>query len=423
MVRISSTAGLLAVCSALLGFGCTAQTGDMPAEETEEVWDDTFWAGEDAKADGLRRTGSVTREADNVGWSGYYWSMLRGELVMGWDDHHGRQVWNEADVRAFDGCISDYSSRCVTLLNRMAANHGEALSPMMKFDYYTRLYLEQQNGPGGSASTAYSHAAKWELENHFIGDNENHRYWDSRGYAGKCIGWALANMENPEPTADVNLLGITFHPADIKGYLASIYNGGQFFVPDDQVIGQEFHEAGDDSAAAYADVAPHDFAKALMTTIGHGRMLEADLDPGDGVWNYPIHRFEARWTRRSSTRVSVSVKIFYPNDEVDIDQVFSTNPQRPDILSRTLTFDLRVSRSWNGDLTKGTSGTWTGESVDTHPDVVIMGLEEGWRGSINDYRNTNMNTEVNFQLIKRFRINNVWSPLVDGLMHDYYAGN
>lgn len=421
MVRATSRAGMFLVMSAMLGFGCTAETGNMPVEEEEEIYDEAFWAAQEGKEDGVRRTGTVTREADTVPWSGYYWSMLRGELVMGWDDHEGRQVWTEADVMAFDDCIDDYSSRCVSLLNRMAGDNGERLSPMMKFDYYTRLYLEEQNGEGGSPYTAYSHAAKWELENHFIGDNEQHRYWDSRGYAGKCIGWALATMENPEPTEDVELLGITFRPADIKGYYASIYNGAQFFVPEDQVIGEEFHDANGSGQEAYDDVEPDDFMRALMSTIGEGRMLEGDLDPGDGVWNYPMHRFEAKWTRKSSTRVSVSVKIFYANDEVGLDDVFSTNSRRPDLLSRTLTFDLRVSRTWNGDLTRATSGTWTGESVDTHPDVVIMGLEEGWRTSIYEYRNTDMNTEVNFQLIKRFKRGNVWTPLIDTLIGDYTA--
>ncbi|MEZ4369094.1 MAG: helix-hairpin-helix domain-containing protein [Kofleriaceae bacterium] len=373
------------------------------------------------QAEGLVGAGGnpLSARTAQPSWSGYYWSMARGELALGWDD---RKVWTEAEARAFDACIGSYTSSCVALLADMAGPDGAELSPLMKFDYMVRQQLEATYGPGGAPATAYAHATKWELEQHYIGDNREHRYWNSRGYAGKCIGWALSNFDYAEPTRAVTLDGVEFAPADIKGLLASIYNGAQFFIPEELAIGNEFHDyEGADSQAYYDDVAPDDFVRALFATIGQGKLLEGDLEPGDGVWNYPIHAYDLTIERRSAKQATVSARIEYADDEVEIDLVASADPARPDLKSRTLRFELDLPSGWD-DLAQATGGRWLGDSVDTHPDVLILGIQPGWRQEIYDYRNTDMNTEVNFALLKRAQVHgSAWTPIVDDLLERYYA--
>lgn len=379
--------------------------------------DEEDFGNDDATSDGTQ-SGSKTRTADRIPWSGYFWSMAEAELARGWDDGAGRRTWTEAEVREFDTCLTSTTAACSRLLEQAAANKGRSLSPLMKFDLYARARVISQGG----LPTMFTHAARWELDNHYIGNNTEHRYWDSRGYAGKCIGWALATMFHDEPTKNVVIDGIEFRPADIKGILAAIYNGAQFFVPEEMVFGTEVR-AGSNDSAAYEDTSPDDFVRALMATIDKGKMLEADLDPGVEVWNHPIHKYKMKWQRRTSRRVDVTTTIYYANDTVPKDAVFSTDPDRPDLLSRTLTFELNVPARWNGNLAKATGGTWTGESKDRHPDVVILGIEDDWRKSIYEYRNTDMNKEVNFQLIKQVRSGRTWSPVVDKLLADYDARN
>jgi hypothetical protein len=365
--------------------------------------------------------GVVTAETARKPWSGYWWSMQNGELALGWTSASGRKTWSEADVRAFDACLDSISSGCTSLMKDHLADQGRRLSPLMKFDLWVRRWLEAQNGIGGTASTMFTHATRWELDHHYIGDNPDHPHAGSAGYAGKCIGWALANMDWDEPASEKTLLGVTFEPADIKGILAAIYNGAQFFVPDDQWLGNAYHEReGSDTSAYYEDVRPDDFVRALLATIGQGKMLEGDLDPGDGVWNYPIYKYELRPGSAKDQKVAVAATIAYANDEVAIDEVFSTDPARPDLLSRDLTFELDVPTGWSGDLAAATGGRWTGASVDTHPDALILGLEPNWRTDIHDYKNTQMNQEVNFPLIKRLKIGRSWTPIVDQLLADYY---
>jgi len=368
-------------------------------------------------------TNPMSGQATRMPWSGYWWSMLNAELALGWDDGKGRKVWSENEARAFDKCLESYSVSCIALIKDMAGDQGKQLSPLMKFDYFVRMMLEAQFGAGHAPTGYFTHSTRWELDNHYIGDNTEHPYWDARGYSGKCIGWALATMFYDEPTTEKVIGDVLFKPADIKGFLASIFNGAQFFVPEDKVLGNEYRDQEGSNLPEYReDVYPQDFVRALFETIGKGTILEGDLEPDTGVWNYPIHRYEMSYTKKTSTLLNVTATIWYANDEVDIDFVSANDPDRSDILSRELTFELDVPADFNGDLTKATGGRWTGESVDTHPDALIMALEEGWRTTIYEYKNTSMNTEVNYPLIKRLQnANGKWTPIIDDVFAKYYA--
>ncbi len=349
-------------------------------------------------------------EARRIPWSGYWWSMAKGELALGWEDGAGRRVWKPEEVLEWDRCLGSRELNCRKRMDAMLAGQGKSLSPLMKFD----LWAFKKFG-------VVAHAARRELEIHYIGDNRSHRHWDSRDYAGKCIGWALAAREFDEPALSQVVDGILFKPADIKGILSTIYNGAQFFVPNDQVFGTEYHDASDHSRAAYDDVSPQEFVKALRMSIGRGDVLEGDLDPGDGVWNYPIHRYELEWKMASPTLARVSATLYHADDEVGIDEVFSNQKPRRDILSRRLDFELTVPASSMGDIGQAVAGRWIGTSADRHPDVLILGLEPGWRKTIYDYADSEMKSEVNFSLIRRVRIGGKWIPAVDELLRSYYS--
>ncbi len=365
-------------------------------------------------------SGSDSAQTKRIPWSGSFWPMIDAELALGWDDEQGRRSWTKKEVLDFDACLFEETATCETKIKKQAGTQGEKLPPLLKYDLWMKKNAPKYF-PGGVPYTAYSHAAKRELEIHYI-DNEKHRYWESRHYAGKCIGWALANFDFDEPTQEKVIDGILFKPADIKGILTAIYNGAQFFIPDEEVIGTEYHDQSDDSQKAYDDVLPHDFVRSLALTIKKNKMLEADLDPADAVWNYPIYKYDLSWKLKSPTVASVEATIYYADDQVGPDEVFSTKPRRDDILSRNYTFELTVPRGWNGDLLEAQSGQWTGESVDNHPDVVIMGIEDGWRTTVYEYQNSKMNMEMNMQLIKRVKNEkNKWIPAVDLLLKRYYA--
>jgi hypothetical protein len=377
----------------------------------------------DERAD-TTQAGTRDGEADQTPWSGFWWPMKGGDLVRGWDDGKGRKRWTKAEVLAFDNCLGSTTTRCQERMAEAAEDNGRSLSPLMKFDLYVAQMIEEEHGEDAEP-WMYSHASKWEIDNHYIGNNTDHRFWDSRGFAGKCIGWALSTMFYDEPLKDVKIDGIAFRPADIKGILAAVFNGAQFFIPEGMAFGTEYRDDLELSDAAkkkaYDDVKPNEFVKALMLTIDKGGMLEADLDPGDGVWNYPIFKYELEYKRRSRARLEVTTTIHYADDEVEADEVFSTNRSRPDLKKRTYTFDLNVPSNWDGDLMKATGGKWTGQSVDNHPDVVLLGVEDFWLEEIYEYEDTEMNLELNFPLL--ILDTNGDRAVVLDLLDRYYARN
>jgi hypothetical protein len=347
--------------------------------------------------------------------------MRKAELALGWTDTRGRDRWTEADVRAFDSYLSSSTRASSRSLETYLENEGRSLSPLMKFDLWVRLWLEHHEGRTRISPATATHATRWELDHHTIGDDTDHPHHVSSHFAGKCLGWALSTFDWDEPVCEATLLGITFSPSDIKGLLASIYNGAQFFVPEASFVGHSYRDIeGHNSREYYEDVHPHDFVRALASTIGRGHMLEGDLCTGHEVWNHPIYRYELDHGPVRRGRVEVEATIHYADDDVDIDGVFSLTPGRPDLRQRRLSFELDLP-SGSTSLATATGGRWLGESVDTHPDTLILGLESGWRQKIYQYRRTQMNQEVNFPLIKRLEIGNRRVPMVDLLLADYYA--
>lgn len=377
---------------------------------------------------GQTQTGNESAQSTITPWGGYWWSMLRGELVVGWDGTNGRKKWSEEEVKNFADCTKSYTRNCVQIIKKMSVNEGRMLSPIMKYDLYVRKYAESKRLLSPAYFSDLSSASLWEFKNHYIGENTNHRLWDNRGFSGKCIGWALATMDWNEPTVEKKILGIIFTPADIKGILTSIYQGAQFFT-NDLTIGTEYHVSSNDydtsnspeAIAARKDVGPKDFILALQKTVKAGKLLEADLDPTHGVWNYPIYKYDLNW-KKTGTTVKGSIKIYYPSDEVEIDAVFSTQGiNRIDMKNRTLEFTMTVPENFKGDFNQSSSDEWTGDAINQHPDAIILGMEPNWRKEIYLYKNTDMKIDVNFEILKRVKIGKKWVPIVDVLLKDYYS--
>ncbi len=360
-------------------------------------------------------------ESLRVPWSGYWWPMRKAELALGWDDGQGRRRWTEPEVRTFDSYLSSSSRSSSRALEHYLASEGRCLSPLMKFDLWVRRWLELSEGRTSITPATSTHATRWELDHHTIGDDTDHPHHASSHFAGKCLGWALSTFDWDEPVRDLELLGITFRPADIKGLLASIYNGAQFFVPEASFVGHSYRDIeGHNLREYYEDVHPPDFIRALASTVGRGLLLEGDLCTGHEVWNHPIYRYELSHGSIRRGRVEVEATIHYADDDVDIDGVFSLDPERPDLRSRTLNFELDLPPH-AASIVAATGGRWLGESIHTHPDTLILGLEPGWRQKIYQYRRTQMIQEVNFPLIKRLRVGTRRVPMIDLLLSDYFA--
>jgi hypothetical protein len=364
---------------------------------------------------------TLSGKADKLSWGGHWWTMRGGELALGWDDQQSRKTFTASEAAQFDNCISATTAACKKLIQSHLKNSGASLSPMMKFDLWVKKQVDAVYAEG-SAVSMYSRATNNELKIHYITGPE-HRHYEASGFAGKCTGWSLSNMDYSEPTVTKSIDGITFSAADIKGILAAIYNGAQFFVPNDMVLGNAYRDyAPDNTPAIKADPLPHDLIAAFEKHIKKDKkVVVADMEPNEGVWNHPIHAYSVKLDAEKAGKVKGTITINFAKDEVKIDEVFTTNKSRPDLTERTLSFELSVPANWDKKMASVKSSKWLGDSVDKHPDSLIFGLEQGWRKSIYEYKNTDMKLEVNYQLIKKVNLGSGYKIIVDELLKKYYA--
>ena len=370
-------------------------------------------------------------DAASKAWGGYWWSMLRGELALGWNGLYGRKVFSPYQVNEFSNCLSSDSIYCKDLIKNYSKNNAIALSPLMKFDLYIKRYTETY-AEGPITDDMYSRSASYELNIHYIGNDKSHKYWGSKGFAGKCIGWALSTYDHSEPTQVKNILGIDFTPADIKGILATQYNAASMFTQG-LSIGTEYKgplkpgmtpgenkHFGDKNSVAYKDVTPLQLVKALQQTVKKGVYLEADLDPDVGVWNYPIHKYDIKYKKTSGYTAKATITIEFANDEVKIDDVFTTDKVRRDLKTRTYTANFRLPKNWSKKLEDARSSQWTGESIHNHPDALVLGMEEDWKFMITDLigANTGLEAEFNVEIFKSH--DDGFTLLVEELLYEYY---
>ncbi|OFZ76468.1 MAG: hypothetical protein A2451_10530 [Bdellovibrionales bacterium RIFOXYC2_FULL_39_8] len=231
-------------------------------------------------------------------------------------------------------------------------------------------------------------------------------------------------MNHKEPTVHKEVLGIIFEPADLKGILATVYHGAQFFISDKNAVGNAYHNNSEaNSEEYYEDVLPHDFLNALYKTIDKGKMIEADLEPGDGVWNYPIFKYELSWQQTSATQAVGTIRLYFANDEVDVDSVFSTESVRTDIKTRDLEFSLQMPPGWDGkDLRQATSGAWIGASREQHPDALILSIDKNWRSDILEYlEDDDFAANINTELFQEMMLpGEALGSIVDFLISAYY---
>ena len=363
----------------------------------------------------------LVARAERTPWSGYWWPMELGELALGWEDGQGRRRITACEARCIDAALVSPTEAGRQRVYDLLSRQGRDLSPLIKFDLWSRSFLASVYGEADIPWPLVSRSARWELDYHVIGDNPDHRHFKARSYAGKCIGWALANFEWDEPTGCKVIDGVYFTPADIKGLLASLYSGAQFFVPDVNFKGNTYRdEPGHDSQEFYDDVRPDEFVRALFATIAEGRLLEADLDPGPDVWNHPIYRYELVPGPVIGRRCIVEAVIGIAEDDVPVDAVFSLEPTRSDLREKRYRFELTLPQGTD-DIADAIDGRWLGDSVSDHPDTLILGFEADWCREILNYRDTRMREEFNFSLVKRFRMGREWTSIIDILLARYFG--
>jgi Transglutaminase elicitor len=181
------------------------------------------------------------------------------------------------------------------------------------------------------------------------GANPNTRAWERQelyfpgtSWAGHCNGFAAAALLEHEPTSPVDVLGITFSVADLKGLLVDYHFG--------DAAAWSFGENG--------ELNPADFHRMLLKWVasaGKGFVLTYDMGGGE-VWSYPVYHFESQWSMDPVAPGTWQVKTTVLMADMNVPPNFVGTKPYPGPAGKTFTYTIQ------GDPRNPTDGAWTGES-------------------------------------------------------------
>ncbi|MHB8620736.1 MAG: hypothetical protein ACYDAG_14385, partial [Chloroflexota bacterium] len=198
--------------------------------------------------------------------------------------------------------------------------------PLAKYDAYVKSL--------GQPDPA---VRQWEL-GHF-------QFKDPRlDWAGKCNGWAVAALVEPEPTQPRTLSGITFTVADQKGLLADYH----FADPSAWLIG---HKQGGVKAA--------NFHRTLLNWIGKKRksLVINAFNGANQVASFPVYRFQSIYIPDPLDPNKTHVRTTIWAADYHVGPNFVGLKNWPDSRGKTYTYFIYGSRD------NPTGGEWEGDSV------------------------------------------------------------
>lgn len=149
---------------------------------------------------------------------------------------------------------------------------------------------------------------------------------------GHCNGWAAAAIRHTEPQHSVEVNGVEFTPADIKGLLAEIY-----MYNDHEML------AGENTL-----LNPGTLHAILANWLGRGsHPVAMDSDPEEEKWNYPIYAFASGSAKRSEFQVEVKTNMMFARDSED--REFDKSPR----LHGMKSFHYMLNLNPRGDIVGG----------------------------------------------------------------------
>ncbi|HVA23456.1 MAG TPA: hypothetical protein VMW62_03610 [Chloroflexota bacterium] len=203
----------------------------------------------------------------------------------------------------------------------------DAGGPLAKYDAYVRA-LGQPD----------PHTRQWELD-HF-------QFNDAKlDWAGKCNGWAVSALAEPEPTKPQTVNGITFSVADQKALLADYY----FADPAAFLVGRK--ETGGVKAA--------DFQRTILDYVGnqHQGLVINAFTGADQVASFAVYRFQATYLPDPADANKTHVRMTIWAADYHVDPNFVGLKNWPDNHLKTYTYFIF------GDRANPSGGEWEGDSV------------------------------------------------------------
>jgi len=207
-------------------------------------------------------------------------------------------------------------------------NLYDAGGPLQKYD----TYLKNTTGTAGGAQAC-------EKANYSTDDPAND-WW------GHCHAWSAASILTKEPPASRTVGGVTFNGDDLRGLVTDLY-----YSPTFTWLAGTRVDDNSTTSAAYKDIAPAWMDWLLRYYVRYYKYpFIMDISTDSQVWNFPVFSYTRNSTALAGGGENVSTTVWFSNPVAHV------------------TGTKYFSRTYTYTLTPGQLGTWTGASVNDHPD-------------------------------------------------------
>ena len=231
------------------------------------------------------------------------------------------------------------------------------------------------------------------------GDEDNDDYDGIQGWWGLCHAWVPAAILEPEPQRSVTYNGVTFHVADVKGLLQTVYNNSDAVMLGGRCNERkvEFDEFGRAKLDQCRDTNPGSFHVVVTNMLGRfERAFAEDKTYDFQVWNQPITKYEVLSHEEVTAKEAndalgfegdeyhfmdryaederpvrffkVRTKLYYITESAAEEGPLVNNIER---YTRSDTYDYILEADEDGRIS---GGEWIGYTARSHPDFLWLPL-------------------------------------------------
>lgn len=186
-------------------------------------------------------------------------------------------------------------------------------------------------------------------------------------WEGHCHAWAMASVLYKEPVVSLKMENIIFSSSDLKLLLLKASEGTKY-----QKFGIKYL-GNSETDGTFQDLRPEAFHKIITTLIDNNQPLLIDDDPGVEVWTKPVFGYQLKISQNSEIKEALDVETWVG--------VVRQQHEYPSVKTRSkdMTWIKYVYRLYYTQDQSGYSiiaGQWVNESVDSHPDAVLVPLAD-----------------------------------------------
>lgn len=292
-------------------------------------------------------------------------------------------VYHPLEIQAVAEVVKDFGDLYINETPKSA--DGRDGAEELKIDtmpwagyWYPKRGTELFEGDAAPLAKLDKAMAKAGREGHAVAEEKKFRSGSDETWEGLCMPWARAAIATLEPRASRVVNGVEFTPNDQKALITKLHEQAT-----SRVYGVRYN-GNSVTDGTIQDIRPEAFHRIVLKQLGElKKPFAIDTEPGPEVWAEPLYRM--RWTvRKDPEKIDAFIVRALPyltryRNEIRDDFTTGSDRHAPAYEYRLYVDPQAVQ---NGKF-KVIAGEWINDSRESHPDTVVIAVDDNKLGSKN----------------------------------------